>query len=438
MFARFVTYLWGDLNNQEFKKFGLLSLTFFFLIGAYWLLRTQKDAAFNAIVGLEFQPKAKMISFIVSVVAVLIYSKLVDMFDKNTLLISLSALFGGGFLTSAVLLAHPTIGFPNTVASPERYFGWFLYLFIESFGTVMVGLFWAFVTSSTKTESAKKGYPLIIAGSQIGSILGSWLSYKSKLFGNQLLFTVGALAICFIVPVVLFYLWSVPVEYRTGNPEAAGAKKAKTGMFEGLWLLMTRPYVLGIFGLATLYEVIGTILDFQMKMLARSAYPTKEAFASFNGLYGIFTNGLALVFALVGTSFLMRRYGLRWCLLLFPVATGIMIGAVYIQPTLWVVAGALIIIKGLSYALNNPAKEMMYLPTTKDVRFKAKGWIDMFGSRSSKATGAMVTDFFSNSMTNLLAYGTLISFGLVGVWVLVAMFVGTTFKHLTEKNQVID
>jgi AAA family ATP:ADP antiporter len=306
------------------------------------------------------------------------------------------------------------------------------------FGTVMVGLFWAFVTSSTKTESAKKGYPLIIAGSQLGSILGSWLSYKSKFFGNQLLFTVGALAICFIVPVVIFYLWSVPVEYRTGNPEAVNAKKVKTGMFEGLWLLMTRPYVLGIFGLATLYEVIGTILDFQMKMLARTAYPTKEAFASFNGLYGIFTNGLALVFALIGTSFLMRRYGLRWCLLLFPVATGIMIGAVYVQPTLWVVAGALIIIKGLSYALNNPAKEMMYLPTTKDVRFKAKGWIDMFGSRSSKATGAMVTDFFSNSMPNLLAYGTLISFGLVGVWVLVAMFVGTTFKRLTDNNQVVD
>jgi AAA family ATP:ADP antiporter len=111
---------------------------------------------------------------------------------------------------------------------------------------------------------------------------------------------------------------------------------------------------------------------------------------------------------------------------------------VYVQPTLWVVAGALIIIKGLSYALNNPAKEMMYLPTTKDVRFKAKGWIDMFGSRSSKATGAMVTDFFSNSMPNLLAYGTLISFGLVGVWVLVAMFVGTTFKRLTDNNQVVD
>ena len=438
MFARFVTYLWGDLNNQEFKKFGLLSLTFFFLIGAYWLLRTQKDAAFNAIVGLEFQPKAKMLSFIVSVAAVLVYSKLVDMFDKNSLLIVLSGLFGGGFLASALLLAHPTVGFANTVASPERYFGLFLYLFIESFGTVMVGLFWAFVTSSTKTESAKKGYPLIIAGSQLGSILGSWLSYKSEYFGNQLLFTVGALAICMIVPVVIFYLWSVPVEYRTGNPEAANAKKIKTGMFEGLWLLMTRPYVLGIFGLATLYEVIGTILDFQMKMLARSVYPTKEAFASFSGLYGIFTNGLALVFALIGTSFLMRRYGLRFCLLLFPIATGIMVDAVYVEPTLWVVATALIIIKGLSYALNNPAKEMMYLPTTKDVRFKAKGWIDMFGSRSSKGTGAMVTDFFSNSMPNLLAYGTLISFGLVGVWVLVAMFVGSTFKRLTDSNQVID
>ena len=48
------------------KKFGILGMIFFFLIGSYWLLRTQKDAAFNAIVGLEFQPKAKILSWVMS------------------------------------------------------------------------------------------------------------------------------------------------------------------------------------------------------------------------------------------------------------------------------------------------------------------------------------------------------------------------------------
>lgn len=435
MFTRLVSYLWGDLNSQEIKKFGILSMTFFFLIGSYWLLRTQKDAAFNAIVGLEFQPKAKIFSLFMSFAIILIYSKLVDWLSKNALLMSLASFYGLGFLSTAYLLQHPTIGFPNTVASPDRVFGWFVYLFTESFGTVMVGLFWAFVTSSTKADSAKKGYPLIIAGAQTGSILGSWMSWQSARFGNAFLYNVGALGICMIVPMVLAYLWLVPAEYRTGMQTTT--KKAKTGMFEGLKILLTRPYVMGIFVLCTFYEVIGTVLDFQMKMLARAAFPTKEAFASFNGMYGMLTNGLALVFALVGTSFLMRRFGLRFCLLLFPIATGLVVSSVYFFPVLAVVTAAMIIIKGLSYALNNPSKEMMYIPTTKDVRFKAKGWIDQFGGRSSKGTGAVITNTFRHSMSDLLTYGTLISLGLVGVWFAVAAYVGNRFKTLTEKDEVI-
>ena len=435
MLSRLVGYLWGDLNRQEIKKFSILGLTFFFLIGSYWLLRTQKDAIFKSIVGLDYQPTAKMISWGFVIVLVLVYSKLVDLFTKNRLLMVLSAFYGAGFLAISFFLNHPTIGFGNPIPNPNRWFGWFVYLFIESFGSIMVGLFWAFVTSSTKSDSAKKGFPLIIAGAQTGSILGSFMSANTTYFGNVFIFQLGALGICAIVPTVLLYLWIVPKSERTGIEGAS--KKPKTGIFEGLLILLSRPYVFGIFVLATIYEVIGTIFDFQMKVLANQVYPTKEAFAAYQGMYGILTNSLALVFAMVGTSFLMRRFGLRFCLMLFPIATGCVVGAIYFFPVLYVVTGALIVIKGLSYALNNPSKEMMYIPTTKDVRFKAKGWIDMFGGRSAKGTGSYINNFFAGNASALLMYGTLISFGLVGVWLAVASFVGNKFKHLTENDEVI-
>ena len=134
----------------------------------------------------------------------------------------------------------------------------------------------------------------------------------------------------------------------------------------------------------------------------------------------------------------MRRFGLRFCLMLFPALTGVMVAALYFSPVLGVAMAAMITIKAFSYAVNNPSKEMMYIPATKDVRFKAKGWIDQFGGRSSKAAGAGVNNMFASSMTQLLTYGTLISFGLVGVWIAVASFVGYKFKHLTENKEVVD
>jgi len=436
MITRLHSYLWGDLSPSEVKKFSILSGIFFLLIGSYWLLRTQKDATFDAIVGLAYQPRAKMVSWVVSIVLVLIYSKLVDVLGKKNLLLVLSTVFGGSFLAIACCLAWAPFGFADPVAGPHRIFGWVIYVLIESLGSLMVGLFWAFVTSTTSADSAKKGYPVVIAGSQCGSLLGSFCSWKSEWFGNAFLFGAGAVALGLIVPMVLWYLHTVSV--RSVMPLVSHASKAKTGVFEGLKILVTRPYVAGILIVSTVYEVITTILEFEMKLVAREIYTTREAFASFNGMYGMLVNSLALVFALVGTSFLMRRFGLRFCLLLFPVVSLFFVGGVYFFPYLAVLLGACMATKGLSYALNNPAKEMMYIPTAQDIRFKAKGWIDQFGGRSSKALGAAVNDTFRHSVAELIACGTGISCGLIIVWVVAAAYVGSMFNRLTDKNEVVD
>ena len=61
------------------------------------------------------------------------------------------------------------------------------------------------------------------------------------------------------------------------------------------------------------------------------------------------------------------------------------------QTLLNVFFAVMVLTKGLSYALNNPAKEMMYIPTSKAVKYKAKSWIDLFGGRAAKAAGSSVT-----------------------------------------------
>ena len=436
MIFRMIGYLWGDLSPAEVRKFSVLAGIFFLLIGAYWLLRTQKDAVFDSIVGLSYQPRAKILSWVVSIGLVLIYSKLVDVLGKKNLLLLLSAVFGSSFLAIACCLAFAPFGFADPVASPTRIFGWVIYILIECLGSLMVGLFWAFVTSTTSASSAKKGYPLVIAGSQCGSLLGSCCSYETQWFGNAFLFGASALALSLIFPMVLLYLRVIPVDDLL--PKAVKSDKPKTGVLEGLKILLTRPYVGAILVVSTVYEVITTILEFEMKLVAREIYVTREAFASFNGMYGMMVNGLALTFALVGTSFLMRRFGLRFCLLLFPIISTFFIVGVYAMPVLYMLLAACIATKGLSYALNNPAKEMMYIPTTQDIRFKAKGWIDQFGGRSSKGLGALVNDAFKSSISELVAYGSYISFGLIIVWLVSAAYVGTMFNKLTEENKVVE
>ncbi len=65
------------------------------------------------------------------------------------------------------MLADPNIGLSNTDASPRRILGWVSYCAIESFGSICISLFWAFVNSIMHFDGAKSAYGLIVAGAQV-------------------------------------------------------------------------------------------------------------------------------------------------------------------------------------------------------------------------------------------------------------------------------
>ena len=104
----------------------------------------------------------------------------------------------------------------------------------------------------------------------------------------------------------------------------------------------------------------------------------------------------------------------------------------------WAAFAVMIVVKGASYAVNNPIKEMMYIPTSKDTKFKAKGIIDMLGGRSAKAGGAAISDALKSSMDNLFMYGSLIGLGIIGFWMMAALYVGKKNKQLIDSGKIIE
>ncbi len=468
MVQNVVRWFWPDLKDSEIKKFGILSIAFLFTIGTYWMLRLLKDTVFFKIAFPEalgwaphqgglFQPLAKFYSVFVVIFMVLIYSKLVDLFEKHKLFYIICSFYAVIFGTITVLLVirdfHGDIALGKNVLGA---LGWVSYFAIESFGSIVVSLFWAFVASVTDTDSAKRGYPFIIAGAQIGAIGGSALNIVSEHLGAiWKLFFMSTLFLAAIMFFIYYFMKVVPASELVGNKAAHKTEKVKEGFFEGfvsgLRLLVTRPYLFGILIVSTFYEVVNTIIDYQMKRQASvfPAYATELGFNKFLGYFGVCTNGLAFVVALLGTSYLMKRYGLSFCLLVFPVCLTVAFSGLYLfyqfgggstnpAQLLWVTFGVMMIAKGLSYAVNNPAKDMMYIPTSKDAKFKSKGWIDMFGGRTAKAAGGRVTDFFKSDLGQLMTYGTVFGLGVIGIWILFAIYVGATNKKLIQENKIVE
>jgi len=85
MLDRLKRAVYGEISQEEIKKFTILAITFLFTIGTYWLLRPLKDSLFFDIVGGDWQPTAKLLSVFIVIPVVLIYSKLVVMFEKHKL-----------------------------------------------------------------------------------------------------------------------------------------------------------------------------------------------------------------------------------------------------------------------------------------------------------------------------------------------------------------
>lgn len=440
MIFTLIQKFFGDMSKNEMKKFGICSITFMLLIGGYWMLRVLKDALFDDLVGIVHQPKAKLVSMLVIIPLVLIYTKLVDTVERHRLFYFICTSYSLLFAAILYFYLYPIAIFTPSYfpAIPGNLLGWITYTSVESFGSLSIGLFWAFMASTTTSASAKRGYPMMYIIGQLGTISVATMLANAPFFGLPQLWLLATIGI-FIVPfLILLLIASVPKEELQSEHPQLTEKKVKTGLFEGLRLLSTTPYLMGVLVISTFYEVVVTIMEFQMKMLGREIYTTKESFAGFLGAYAQATNILAFVFALVGTGFLIRNFGVRFCLIIFPVISGSIVAVTLFYSSVWIFFLATVITKGLSYTLNNPVKEMMYIPTSKDVKFKVKSWIEAFGSRGSKGSGAAINNFFAHDLSSLVTFGTITSLSIISIWAAVAFLVGTQYNRLIREDKTIE
>lgn len=466
--------LYGDkLPVEEMIRILTLATTLFFMIGGYWLLRSLKDSVLMALCGVKAIPKAKMLSVFVVLGVVSAYNHLLDTdIPKHQLFYVFGTFYFVLFTVIAILLMDPKIGLENKFQSEDRILGWVSYCTIESFGSVMVSLFWSFANSNISLETAKASYGVMVATAQLGSIIGpAIINLYSSSWGLANCYLLGACIMLLLQGTMYYYVkqyGSAEEQQAKRDAEAAAAgikpkaPKEKAGILEGLYLFWEHNYVKGIFAISCLFMVEVTIVDFTLKMLAKEYFSDEfpchqsdstcfnavtgeygltedatKAIASFMGLFGVATNSLSFIFSLFGTSAIIRKLGLRLTLLLFPSLCLVVIIVVRLRPTLYVVFLAMILLKANSYALNNPTKEILYQPTGPAVRYKAKSWIDIFGARGSKAMGSLVTNAFSDSAEVLVANGSLVGMAVASFLIWNARFMGRKFEEYTESGYIV-
>ena len=83
---------------------------------------------------------------------------------------------------------------------------------------------------------------------------------------------------------------------------------------------------------------------------------------------------------------------------------------------------------------------MLYLPTSNDIKFKAKAWIDVVGARSAKAAGSAINDVVQRSpylRSSLPQYGNVPTLCVSVVLLFVAVRMGARYEQLLEDGAVV-
>lgn len=444
---RLAASLWGKFKDRgEIKKFAFLAIIFGCIIGVYWGLRPLKDGIFANIVGMDWQPLAKILSLFLITPLVIVYSKLVDKYPRNKVFYILMAIYGTTALLFMLAFMHKSIGLANTVESPYRIIGWLWYVYVESFGSLIVALFWAFTSDISQPDEAKRGFPIIALLGQTGNVLGPWI-FRATRFGFKTSApVVGMLGIVvFIIGLLLWLFIKVTPEDHMVGYEAAEKEKElekkehkEPGFLDGLKLLLQHGYLLGIAAIIMFFEIIVTMLDFFFKITAKKAFPFETEFSAYLADYGVWTGIVATTCVILGINSIQRKLGMRASLILLPILVGAAVITLRVSPILSIAFWVMVFSKAVNYALNQPTLKQLYIPTSKDAKYKSQAWIEMFGSRGSKAIGSGIN--FIRKLIGPNVYVLLsatVSLGLVGVWLFVAVYIANKYDKAIENNEIV-
>ncbi|MCF7851739.1 MAG: hypothetical protein K9M07_00690 [Simkaniaceae bacterium] len=448
----------GDFEREEFKKFLRMGLIFALIIGVYWTLRPLKDAIFIQLVDRLYLPYAKTVSVLALLPLVMFYTRLLEKTSREKMLIILPTFYGISVLCFSIIMFLAQ-GTPEQLAARPlflfiltRGLGFLWYLFVESFGSLIVALFWAFAADTTNPTHARRGFPLVVALGQIGGIIFPYsiggLPHRLAFKTDTLSLLILGFLILLIIPVVRYFLRATPkalLQSFHGKNEAIEEKKQEPGFLEGLKLMLKHRYLLCIFGANFIYELVVTIFDFNFKLAAGAQY-SGVALSNYLSLYGSVVNIVSLSCLLLGISNVTRYLGIGVALAAMPVIVGCALFGFLTIDSLSFLFSLMVGAKAINYALNGPALKQLYIPTTPDVRFKAQAWIETFGSRASKEAGSVFNMLLAPLQS---AFGAVVGrahylvlsggvgFPMLTLWLVIAIFLGRTFKKAINNKNVI-
>jgi ATP:ADP antiporter, AAA family len=317
--------------------------------------------------------------------------------------------------------------FAAAVAAHVPYVGVAFFIWVGIFNISLVAQFWSFASDIYSKEAGSRLFPLMVMGMTAGAPLGSLVA--GRLFHSgmspQAILQVSAVLLS---ASVLLYL-------RINSRETTKVTAAEPAMSArgGFGLVLSSGYLRLIALLIVLLNVVNTTGEYIVAHMLTShvsalalidpAFNKAAYIGAFSGDYQFWVNVTALLLQAFVTSRLVKHAGLRGVLLALPlIALGgyaIMAAGVGFSVVRWIKTAE----NATDYSVMNTARQLLWLPTTREEKYKAKQAIDTFfvrgGDLLSAAAVYLGTTVLQLDIARFALGNTVLTLAWIGVALLI-------------------
>lgn len=422
--------LFTEVRDGEGPQVLLLTLNVFLILSAYYVMKPAREALILAQPGgAEVKSYAMAVQAAMLLVLMPLYGALARRMERRRLINVVTLFF----------IACPPVFYVLSGRGVNVGVAFFLWLGI--FSLMVIAQFWAFCNDLYSTEAGKRLFALIAFGASSGAVFGAFISGQLiHLVGVRPLMLVGSLVLA--TSLLLFNLIDVlakradaPVDATPGAGEGLGDRNPFAVVLSNRYLLGIAVMVLVLNWVNASGEyILGRIVreGAQAQIAAGLLAPDRTGvfIGSFYAEYFQVVNLLGMLLQLFVVSRLVKKLGIPVAIGVLPViAFGSYLVAV-IHPVLAAVRWVKTVENSLDYSLQNTVNHMLYLPTSREEKYKAKATIDSFFVRTGDMFSAATVYAGTVWLTLGVSHFAAVNLALVLVWLALAVWVGRRFKRL--------
>lgn len=430
--------LFTEVKTGEGMNALLLALNIFLILTSYYIIKPVREALILQGGGAELKSYMSAGQAILLLGAVPFYAFLAAKFPRRKL-INTVTLFFIGCLVVFYLLAQVKVPL-----------GIIFYLWVGVFNLMVPAQFWAFANDLYSPEAGKRLFVIVAFGASLGAVLGAKIAsfLIAPLGVYQLMIVASVLLLVSLILTNYIDVKSKNKPENTESPVPQHEEVIKKGsafklVFQSKYLLLIALLMLVLNWVNTtgeyiLSRTIASAASDAIQNGTSGGLTEGEFIGKFYADFFFVVNILGVVMQLFIVSRILKYFGVRIAILALPLLA---LGGYFVIsffPILSIVRWVKTAENATDYSLQNTVRHVLFLPTTREQKYKAKQAIDTFFVRAGDVLSALLVYVG----TSFLSFGTkqfaLFNIALVLVWIVLAVLIGlenrSMISHFEEEK----